>query len=113
VFIVTTPDRLARSVADLCAIVKRIEAKRASLRIIVGLPYRSRIWANNLYQAINGRQDTAWLQGNAEVRARLEVTRKAPCERTRRKPLMFSRAPTSRSPSSSPPTRNSTIAGSP
>jgi DNA invertase Pin-like site-specific DNA recombinase len=34
VFIVTKPDRLARSVADLCAIVKRIEAKRASLRIL-------------------------------------------------------------------------------
>jgi DNA invertase Pin-like site-specific DNA recombinase len=34
VFIVTKPDRLARSVGDLCAIVKRIEAKRASLRIL-------------------------------------------------------------------------------
>ena len=44
-----------------------------SAAVIVGLPYRSRIWANNLYQAINGKQDTAWLQSNAEVRARLEV----------------------------------------
>lgn len=33
VFVVTKLDRLARSVADLCAIVKRIEAKGASLRI--------------------------------------------------------------------------------
>jgi hypothetical protein len=44
-----------------------------STAVIVGLPYRSRIWANNLYQAINGRQDTAWLQSNAEVRTKLEV----------------------------------------
>jgi DNA invertase Pin-like site-specific DNA recombinase len=34
VFVVTKLDRLARSVADLCAIVKRIEAKGASLRIL-------------------------------------------------------------------------------
>jgi hypothetical protein len=44
-----------------------------SVAVIVGLPYRSRICANNLYQAINGKQDTAWLQSNAAVRARLEV----------------------------------------
>jgi hypothetical protein len=41
--------------------------------VIVGLPYRSRIWANNLYQAINGRQSTGWLQSNADLRERLEV----------------------------------------
>jgi DNA invertase Pin-like site-specific DNA recombinase len=34
VFVVTRLDRLARSVADLCAIVKRIETKGASLRIL-------------------------------------------------------------------------------
>jgi len=34
VFIVTKIDRLARSVADLCAIVKRIESKGATLRIL-------------------------------------------------------------------------------
>jgi DNA invertase Pin-like site-specific DNA recombinase len=34
VFAATKIDRLARSVADLCAIVKRIEAKGASLRIL-------------------------------------------------------------------------------
>jgi DNA invertase Pin-like site-specific DNA recombinase len=34
VFVVTKIDRLARSVADLCAIVKRIEAKGAALRIL-------------------------------------------------------------------------------
>ena len=33
-FVVTKIDRLARSVADLCAIVKRIEAKGATLRIL-------------------------------------------------------------------------------
>jgi DNA invertase Pin-like site-specific DNA recombinase len=33
-FVVTKIDRLARSVADLCAIVKRIEAKGAALRIL-------------------------------------------------------------------------------
>ena len=33
-FIVTKLDRLARSVADLCNIVKKIEAKQASLRIL-------------------------------------------------------------------------------
>jgi DNA invertase Pin-like site-specific DNA recombinase len=38
VFVVTKLDRLARSVADLCAIVKRIEAKSAALRILaIGL----------------------------------------------------------------------------
>jgi DNA invertase Pin-like site-specific DNA recombinase len=38
VFVVTKIDRLARSVADLCAIVKRIESKGATLRILaVGL----------------------------------------------------------------------------
>jgi DNA invertase Pin-like site-specific DNA recombinase len=38
VFVVTKLDRLARSVADLCAIVKRIEAKNAALRILaIGL----------------------------------------------------------------------------
>jgi DNA invertase Pin-like site-specific DNA recombinase len=34
VFVVSKLDRLARSVGDLCAIVKRIEAKGASLRIL-------------------------------------------------------------------------------
>jgi DNA invertase Pin-like site-specific DNA recombinase len=34
VLVVTKLDRLARSVADLCAIVKRIEAKGATLRIL-------------------------------------------------------------------------------
>jgi DNA invertase Pin-like site-specific DNA recombinase len=34
VFVVTKVDRLARSVADLCAIVKRIESKGATLRIL-------------------------------------------------------------------------------
>jgi DNA invertase Pin-like site-specific DNA recombinase len=34
VFVVTKIDRLARSVADLCAIVKRIESKGATLRIL-------------------------------------------------------------------------------
>jgi DNA invertase Pin-like site-specific DNA recombinase len=34
VFVVTKIDRLARSVADLCAIVKRIEAKGATLRVL-------------------------------------------------------------------------------
>ena len=34
VFVVTKLDRLARSVADLCGIVKRIEARGASLRIL-------------------------------------------------------------------------------
>jgi DNA invertase Pin-like site-specific DNA recombinase len=34
VFVVTKIDRLARSVPDLCAIVKRIEAKGAALRIL-------------------------------------------------------------------------------
>ena len=34
VFVVTKIDRLARSVADLCNIVKRIEAKGAALRIL-------------------------------------------------------------------------------
>jgi DNA invertase Pin-like site-specific DNA recombinase len=34
VFVVTKIDRLARSVADLCAIVERIEAKGAALRIL-------------------------------------------------------------------------------
>ena len=34
VFVVTKLDRLARSVADLLAIVKRIEAKGAALRIL-------------------------------------------------------------------------------
>jgi DNA invertase Pin-like site-specific DNA recombinase len=34
VFVVTKLDRLARSVGDLCAIVKRIEAKGAALRIL-------------------------------------------------------------------------------
>jgi DNA invertase Pin-like site-specific DNA recombinase len=33
-FVVTKIDRLARSVADLCAIVKRIEAKGATLRVL-------------------------------------------------------------------------------
>jgi DNA invertase Pin-like site-specific DNA recombinase len=38
VFVVTKLDRLARSVADLCAIVKRIEARGAALRILaIGL----------------------------------------------------------------------------
>jgi DNA invertase Pin-like site-specific DNA recombinase len=38
VFVVTKLDRLARSVADLCGIVKRIEAKGAALRIMaIGL----------------------------------------------------------------------------
>jgi DNA invertase Pin-like site-specific DNA recombinase len=34
VFVVTKIDRLARSVADLCVIVKRIESKGATLRIL-------------------------------------------------------------------------------
>ena len=34
VFVVTKIDRLARSVTDLCAIVKRIESKGATLRIL-------------------------------------------------------------------------------
>jgi DNA invertase Pin-like site-specific DNA recombinase len=34
VFVVTKIDRLARSVADLCAIVKRIESKGATFRIL-------------------------------------------------------------------------------
>jgi DNA invertase Pin-like site-specific DNA recombinase len=34
VFVVTKLDRLARSVADLCAIVKRIETKGAALRVL-------------------------------------------------------------------------------
>ena len=34
VLVVTKIDRLARSVADLCAIIKRIEAKGATLRIL-------------------------------------------------------------------------------
>jgi DNA invertase Pin-like site-specific DNA recombinase len=34
VFVVTKIDRLARSVADLCAIVRRIESKGATLRIL-------------------------------------------------------------------------------
>jgi DNA invertase Pin-like site-specific DNA recombinase len=34
VFVVTKIDRLARSVADLCAIVKRIEARGATLRVL-------------------------------------------------------------------------------
>ena len=34
VFVVTKIDRLARSVADLCPIVKRIESKGATLRIL-------------------------------------------------------------------------------
>jgi DNA invertase Pin-like site-specific DNA recombinase len=34
VFVVTKIDRLARSVADLCAIVKRIETKGATLRVL-------------------------------------------------------------------------------
>src|SRR6201985_572360 len=34
VFVATKLDRLARSVADLCAIVKRIEARGAALRIL-------------------------------------------------------------------------------
>jgi DNA invertase Pin-like site-specific DNA recombinase len=34
VFVVTKIDRLARSVADLCAIVKRIDSKGATLRIL-------------------------------------------------------------------------------
>jgi len=38
VFVVTKLDRLARSIADLCAIVNRIEAKSAALRILaIGL----------------------------------------------------------------------------
>jgi hypothetical protein len=41
--------------------------------IIFGLPYRSRIWANNLYQAFNGRQDTEWLRSNNELRSKLDV----------------------------------------
>lgn len=41
--------------------------------VIVGLSYRSRIWANNLYQAIKGRQATDWLRGNAELRTEMEV----------------------------------------
>ncbi len=43
VFVVTTIDRLARSVADLCALVKRIEAKGAVLRILaIGLDTSTR-----------------------------------------------------------------------
>ena len=41
--------------------------------VIVGLSYRSRIWANNLFQAIKGRQDTEWLRSNAELRTDMEV----------------------------------------
>src|SRR3984885_11036803 len=38
VFVVTKLDRLARSIADLCAIVNRIEAKSAALRLLaIGL----------------------------------------------------------------------------
>ncbi len=41
--------------------------------VIVGLSYRSRIWANNLYQAVNGRQDTEWFRSNLELRRDMEV----------------------------------------
>jgi hypothetical protein len=40
--------------------------------VIVGLSYRDRIWANNLFMAIKGLQDTAWLSRNAEVRNEME-----------------------------------------
>lgn len=38
VLLVTKPDRLARSVADLLAIVARLEAKHVALRILPALP---------------------------------------------------------------------------
>ncbi len=41
--------------------------------VIMGLSYRSRIWANNLYQAVNGRQDTEWFRSNLELRRDMEV----------------------------------------
>ncbi len=41
--------------------------------VLFGLSYRSRVWANNLYQAINGRQDTEWLQTNNDLRNEMEV----------------------------------------
>jgi hypothetical protein len=41
--------------------------------VLFGLSYRQRIWANNLYQAIKGRQGTDWLQNNNALRQEMEV----------------------------------------
>jgi hypothetical protein len=41
--------------------------------VLFGLSYRMRIWANNLYQAIKGRQGTKWLQNNNVLRNEMEV----------------------------------------
>jgi hypothetical protein len=41
--------------------------------VLFGLSYRMRIWANNLYQAIKGRQGTDWLQSNNALRNQMEV----------------------------------------
>jgi hypothetical protein len=41
--------------------------------VLFGLSYRQRIWANNLYQAVKGRQETTWLQSNTELRNEMEV----------------------------------------
>ena len=41
--------------------------------VLFGLSYRQRIWANNLYQAIKGRQGTKWLQNNNVLRYQMEV----------------------------------------
>ena len=41
--------------------------------VLFGLSYRMRIWANNLYQAIKGRQGTKWLQNNNVLRHEMEV----------------------------------------
>ena len=41
--------------------------------VLFGLSYRQRIWANNLYQAIKGRQGTEWLQNNNTLRQEMEV----------------------------------------
>jgi hypothetical protein len=41
--------------------------------VLFGLSYRMRIWANNLYQAIKGRQGTKWLQNNNVLRNDMEV----------------------------------------
>jgi hypothetical protein len=41
--------------------------------VLFGLSYRQRIWANNLYQAIKGRQGTDWLRSNNVLRNQMEV----------------------------------------
>jgi hypothetical protein len=63
-------------VAHWGAIDGKNQWKDCDTAVIVGLPYRDRIWANNLFMSVRGVQDNRWLMSNHELRQDMETRQK-------------------------------------